>query len=137
MLNCTTVNWRNRWIRNMEFEEFSLKVLLCCWLVVRIRLISCGNHHNIYLTVFSTMNITVNHSSPVVLTCCGHAVLGICVWLFLVFVLVACPTARKILNDVLFVWFFDAIYRLSCCNITTKVLFLYLHSYINLSNFFS
>ena len=79
-------------------------LFLCCWLVVRIRLTSCANHHNIYLRdFFLSMNTTVNHSNRFVLTCCGHVFLGIGVLLFLVFVLVACPTARKILNDVLYV----------------------------------
>jgi len=53
------------------------------------------------MVFFSSMNTTVNHSSHIVLTCCGDVVLGAGVWLFLVFVLVACPTARRILNDVL------------------------------------
>jgi len=51
------------------------------------------------------MNATVNHSNNVVLNFCGDVVLGIGVLLFLVFVLVACPTTRKILNDVLYIKF--------------------------------
>jgi hypothetical protein len=44
-------------VRRILFAGF-----LCCWLLVRIRLTSCGNHHNINLRVFTSMNTTVMYS---------------------------------------------------------------------------